>query len=390
MAKQPFPTGPVVAFIALTGASLLSLETNLEALHWLALVGALVLELSAASIAGRAFLSYSVCAYAAAFVGCGWGWASVCLILGLGLRNLLRNGSMTWLVDGLMVQVPLGCAALLAHFEFHPLLVTAGLCGSYWLAGTELPSQLKSLLPELERERFHSSHEASLAARLGALVLGLALAPAAPETALLALLALTLIQGSLRGLTMKVEGLDRMVLEKRLSGLSSTLEQSESRLAETKENLTRVAGENEFIQDFTSGILRQRSQKEAIEHMLDAAQRLTGANTAAFFRARGRELVLEGHLGEKIDRDQIRLAGLEEPVARRAWEGQSIQLEEAGEDRSARIFKHDNHTIALPMGAMGILYLGSLRQMNLSAEKHILLSSLANLSGLALQLLEAH
>lgn len=380
------PAAPLLAFVALTGVGMLFFQAEAEANYLLTLAGALVMEASAHQVAG-VFLGLSPFIYVLAYQSANWGWAGLCLVLGLGFRTLLKGGSPGWLVDGLRIQVPLACAALLAHLQFHPWLTGATLAAAFWLADLELPQQLKSLIPENERERSLALQRSVVLPRLGAVLLALGLAPAEPGAQLFGLLALLLLQTGFPHLARAVDSRDRMVLEKQLTGVAGHLEQSETRLAQTKETLSRAHTENRFLQEFATRILGARTSAETLSISLEAARQLAGSDNAAFFRAHGDQLELETYLGAELDLDKIRLARLEEPAVNKAWASRNpqVQTPQPGD----RIFTQDQQCMAFPMGGAGVLYLGFGRPTQLNAEKHILLSSLAGLSGMALQLVAA-
>ena len=292
------------------------------------LVSLLLVVTGAKATAGGIF-SWGNAGFALLAVSGGWEWGVLGAALGLGCNILLsRAHPVGVLAPTLAVQLSFVAGASAQKLELSDGIQWFVVCIIQLLLLPELTNWMSNFLSPKLAERFRQEQRVMVLPRVGATVVGLALSMVEPQSfSILGLLGLALLQPILHRLWKVVDAEDRQILEHRLSGVAGSLSNTKDQLRDTRRTLKESNLRSELLEEFATVLLKKRSTPpKPIAATLEAAQKLAGSNTSAFFRKTEGLPELVQVQGPLVNLEDIKLAGLSEPVVVKAFETASPQL----------------------------------------------------------------
>lgn len=312
-----------------------------------------------------------------ATLGSSWAgpWLGVPLVF---CGALLRRGD--WWMNLALGGIPV-LAALAAGSRLEGVaLLVAGL--TYFAVGLWIPEAVSQRLPETYtftlEDRLDLGVLCGSVAAMG-LVSGLLLK--VQPWAVLGLLAV------LPALSRVVESSDLRRRTERheearlaVGQVSDDLKQTRATVDRLEERLKRKHEEVRLLEELSRELARAGNLKETMDSLVEVCYRLTYARTIVLFLAAQGRLAPAAHRSPYPELDED---GSREPVVRRAWE--SGQLQRGGsEPTEERLFPVERSALALPLGDLGVLYLGQADEHRFDEAVLELIAALAAQGRLAL------
>lgn len=141
----------------------------------------------------------------------------------------------------------------------------------------------------------------------------------------------------------------------------------------------------QLLRELGTKLLGNPSLKATFEVLLGTAREISRSDTVALFLERDRQLSVVSLVGESRTRvEEAALKGLTEPAVGQAWKTRISVLRNPEMTREPRIFEHQDRVLALPVGRLGVLYLGSVSGDDFEEQTLELLHVLADHAAVAI------
>jgi len=357
---------------------------------WL-LGGALLMELAAVPLPSFGFFSLATPFYLALLVQPQLGLLPVALVAPAAalVRALLsRQPLASWLA----ATTPLLTAGL-TMLGLHELKLSAPLTALfgvqvYWLASWQVPRLLAEAVlsgPELD---FWARVQARAVPLTGGLICAGLLAAAYEGTPwgwLLLCGVLLALRGAFYAAVVRVEALERDTLQ---SGLSRAEKQRDRALEEegrTRQELALKLNQVVVLEELSRALASNPEPAQIMDYILKLAGATLPCETLAIFSPDGPHLQPRRFVSPHAERlASARLLGLSEPVVLQAWSSGLPQTAARGGER----LLPGETALAVPLGRLGVLYLGDSRRPGFTAEEAQQLRTLAVQGTVCLQCAE--
>lgn len=175
-------------------------------------------------------------------------------------------------------------------------------------------------------------------------------------------------------------------LVQQLADAQQRLHRAESHLERTGQELYAKFDQLKLLRNSGRRLLRNPDLKSTFEIVLKMARELSKAETVALFlHDQGRLSVVSfaGDLRHRVK--EAALLQLKEPVVELAWEKKTSVVGAPDARGGERIFVGQDRVLALPVGSLGVLYMGSATGPEFEEHNIELLSMLSDQSAVAIE-----
>ncbi|MCA9790183.1 MAG: GAF domain-containing protein [Candidatus Eremiobacteraeota bacterium] len=322
------------------------------------LAGVLLLEFRAVPLPEAGVVSTATAVYLATVLMAGPRFALVLALAGLGFRTYLC-GRCTELFLAYLGVTLAACVALTPLAEFAWGVVVAAVL-------VLLPLALEQLrwkqLEQSQRLLVQRVGEEVRWLRLGLAPAGLGLAQLTSADGLHLLWFLPLLAASqeqARYVLFRVQASEARDAIAQFKESKQSLRAAISQAASTQKELKKTAEEKELLEGFSRHMASEPSPAEVLSALCSTIEARMPADSLAVFVDEGEGLFPARYSSRHRDRlSNARLLGLHEPVVEEAMARQLPVVSRPELRQAPRLFEDEANALAVPLGRMGVLYLG--------------------------------
>ncbi|MEW6278016.1 MAG: GAF domain-containing sensor histidine kinase [Candidatus Eremiobacterota bacterium] len=349
------------------------------------------------SPSGPGFLSTAFSAYLALAIVAGTAWSALGSALILGARWALRaSGSARERWDGFWLDAAPSVSALCAFKlassgswwgNVAPVSIMAGLLASalHLAVRTNVAGSLARALPDpsgFDRCRARTQYLIAMTGPLG-VCLAASVQPLSWSLALAAA-ALALQGRSIQLELGRVHSESVLFLQEQLSRQSREVGQTRERVGELRRDLHAKVEDFSALEDFSRVLMGLRSECQVLDTALARVRLLVPCQSAVVFLAEEGGLVPAAYLSPHVERlESARLLKLQDSLVADAWRMRRALTTDRA--RPSELFPDEPQGFAVPVGDLGVLYVGCAARQALPDRAGHLLGILADHTALAIR-----